>query len=81
MAKANHKSRTPITERSVTVQESARHHSLSRVLRAIRAHRKLNTTYFPWIKIAGVWLEDAGFKAGERVRITVEDKRLIITPM
>ncbi|MBR8401973.1 SymE family type I addiction module toxin [Burkholderia cenocepacia] len=62
-------------------QQSARHHSLSRVLRAIRAHRKLNTTYFPWIKIAGVWLEDAGFEAGERVRITVEDKRLIITPM
>ncbi|WP_155637549.1 phosphoadenosine phosphosulfate reductase family protein [Burkholderia cepacia] len=29
----------------------------------------------------GVWLEDAGFEAGERVRITVEDKRLITTPM
>ncbi|WP_249183535.1 SymE family type I addiction module toxin [Burkholderia cenocepacia] len=28
--------------------------------------------------MAGVWLEDAGFEAGERVRITVEDKRLII---
>lgn len=71
----------PVTERFVTVQESARHHSLSRVLRAIRTHRKLNTTYYPWIKLAGVWLEDAGFEAGERVRITVEDKRLIITPM
>ncbi|WP_081065859.1 SymE family type I addiction module toxin [Burkholderia diffusa] len=80
MANTNHKSRAPVTERFVTVQESARHHSLSRVLRAIRAHRKLNTTYFPWIKIAGVWLEDAGFEAGERVRI-IEDKRLIITPM
>ncbi|MGY6239138.1 SymE family type I addiction module toxin (plasmid) [Burkholderia ambifaria] len=32
-------------------------------------------------KLVGVWLEDAGFEAGERVRITVEDKRLIITPM
>ncbi|WP_349253047.1 SymE family type I addiction module toxin [Burkholderia cenocepacia] len=47
----------------------------------MREHRRLNTTYFPWIKIAGVWLEDAGFEAGERVRITVEDKRLVITPM
>ncbi|WP_279610155.1 SymE family type I addiction module toxin [Burkholderia sp. BCC1640] len=54
---------------------------MSRVLRAIRAHRKLNTTYFPWIKLAGVSLEDAGFETGERVRITVEDKRLITTPM
>ncbi|WP_257128158.1 type I toxin-antitoxin system SymE family toxin [Burkholderia sp. MSMB1072] len=26
-------------------------------------------------------MEDAGFEAGERVRIAVEDKRLIITPM
>ncbi|RQS48355.1 SymE family type I addiction module toxin [Burkholderia sp. Bp8984] len=77
MANANHKSRPVVTERFVKIQESARHHSLSRVLRAIRAHRKLNTTYYPWIK----WLEDAGFEAGERVRITVEDKRLIITPM
>ncbi|WP_244109630.1 SymE family type I addiction module toxin [Burkholderia cenocepacia] len=30
---------------------------------------------------SGSWLEDAGFDAGERVRITVEDKRLIIMPM
>ncbi|WP_175766747.1 SymE family type I addiction module toxin [Burkholderia cenocepacia] len=82
MANANHKSRPVVTERFVTVQESARHHSLSRVLRAIRAHRKLNTTYYPWIKLAGVWfVEDAGFEAGERVRITVEEKRLITTPM
>ncbi|MBJ9594771.1 SymE family type I addiction module toxin [Burkholderia seminalis] len=81
MANANHKSRPVITERFVKIQESARHHSLTRVLRAIRAHRKLNTTYYPWIKLAGVWLEDAGFEAGERVRITVEHQRLIITPM
>ncbi|WP_081078022.1 SymE family type I addiction module toxin [Burkholderia pseudomultivorans] len=81
MANANHKSRAPVTERFVTVQKSARHHSLSTVLRAIRAQRRLNTTYCPWIKLAGVWLEEAGFEAGERVRITVEDKRLIITPL
>ncbi|MEK2600048.1 SymE family type I addiction module toxin [Burkholderia arboris] len=81
MANANHKSRPVVTERFVKIQESARHHTLSRVLRAIRAHRKLNTTYYPWIKLAGVWLEDAGFEAGERVRITVEHQRLITTPM
>ncbi|KVL40251.1 hypothetical protein WS97_05390 [Burkholderia territorii] len=81
MANANHKPRPVVTERFVKIQKSARHHSLSRVLRAIRAHRKLNTTYYLWIKLAGVWLEDAGFEAGERVRITVEDKHLIITPM
>ncbi|MGU7841447.1 SymE family type I addiction module toxin [Burkholderia sp. AW33-5] len=81
MANANHKSRPVVTERFVKIQESACHHSLSRVLRVTRAYRKLNTTYYPWIKLAGVWLEEAGFEAGERVRITVEDKRLIITPM
>ncbi|WP_407945462.1 SymE family type I addiction module toxin [Paraburkholderia hiiakae] len=34
----------------------------------------------PWLKLAGRWLELAGFEAGQRVRITVEDKRLVITP-
>ncbi|WP_322084703.1 hypothetical protein, partial [Burkholderia sp. BCC1972] len=68
MANINHKSRTPVTERFVTVQESARHHSLSGVLRAIRAHRKLNTAYYPWIKLTGVSLEDAGFEAGRAPR-------------
>ncbi|WP_230949067.1 SymE family type I addiction module toxin [Burkholderia diffusa] len=29
--------------------------------------------YFPWIRLAGVWLEEAGFEAGGRVRITFQD--------
>ncbi|WP_245639756.1 SymE family type I addiction module toxin [Paraburkholderia heleia] len=32
------------------------------------------------LKLSGCWLELAGFEAGQRVRITVEDKRLVITP-
>ncbi|MEM5399751.1 SymE family type I addiction module toxin [Paraburkholderia unamae] len=33
-----------------------------------------------WLKLSGRWLEVAGFEPGQRVRSTVEDKRLVITP-
>jgi toxic protein SymE len=32
---------------------------------------------FPWMKLS----ETAGFKPGQRVRITVEHQKLIITPL
>lgn len=35
----------------------------------------------PWLNISGVWLEELGFKVGERVRITTRDKLLIIEPL
>jgi hypothetical protein len=33
----------------------------------------------PELKVSGVWLEAAGFKAGEKVNITVSKQQLIIT--
>jgi toxic protein SymE len=33
----------------------------------------------PELKVSGVWLEEAGFKAGEKVNITVSEQQLIIT--
>lgn len=32
----------------------------------------------PELKISGVWLLENGFKAGERVEITISEKQLII---
>ncbi|WP_454871575.1 SymE family type I addiction module toxin [Paraburkholderia xenovorans] len=37
-------------------------------------------TFFPWLRIAGMWLEHAGFPPGQRVRIEVQYGRLVITP-
>lgn len=34
----------------------------------------------PWIRLAGRWLEQAGFSIRSRVRVQVEEGRLIITP-
>lgn len=44
-------------------------------------HRKLNwkDKIVPELKVSGVWLEAAGFKAGEKVNITVSEQQLIIT--
>lgn len=33
---------------------------------------------FPWLNVSGAWLEEAGFKVGDQVEITVEDNLLII---
>jgi toxic protein SymE len=36
---------------------------------------------FPWMKLSGRWIETAGLEPGQRVRITVEHQKLIITPL
>lgn len=33
----------------------------------------------PWLNVSGLWLEEAGFKIGDQVEITVENNTLIIT--
>lgn len=35
---------------------------------------------FPWFKVSGRWLEHAGFKPNQRLKIEVHDERLVITP-
>lgn len=35
----------------------------------------------PWLNVSGLWLEQAGFKSGGPVEITVQDKTLIITKL
>jgi len=32
----------------------------------------------PWLNVSGLWLEQAGFNIGDRLKITVENGRLII---
>jgi toxic protein SymE len=32
----------------------------------------------PWLSVDGLWLEQAGFKAGDQVEITVTSNQLII---
>jgi toxic protein SymE len=32
----------------------------------------------PWLNVSGVWLEQAGFRIGDRVQITIEQNQLII---
>ena len=33
----------------------------------------------PWLTLSGIWLEAAGFKAGDQVEILVKDHELLIT--
>ena len=71
MADANLKARLPVAERFVTIQQSMRY----------RCNWRSRTTppLYPWMKLAGRWIENAGFTAGQRVKIAVEQGRLTIT--
>jgi hypothetical protein len=45
-------------------------------------HRQLawgNQKIVPELKLSGAWLEAAGFRAGEKVNIAIQDNQLIIT--
>lgn len=72
MTKANHKARAPVTEQFVTVQESQRY-------REWTSGNPKPATFYPWLKPAGRWIEQAGFTPGQRLRISVEHGRLVIT--
>ncbi|WP_243849847.1 SymE family type I addiction module toxin [Paraburkholderia rhizosphaerae] len=41
--------------------------------------RRTMPPLYPWMKLAGRWIEHAGFTPGQRVRISVEHGRLTIT--
>lgn len=59
MADANLKARSSVTERFVTIQQSQRQ---PRNWRA-----GYTPPLYPWMKLAGRWIEHAGFEAGQRV--------------
>ncbi len=71
MAEANLKTRPPVTERFVTIQQSQRHQR--------NWGSRTTPPLYPWMKLAGRWIEQAGFEAGQRVRIAVEQGWLTIT--
>jgi len=44
-------------------------------------HMRKEPATFPWMKLSGRWIQTAGFEPGQRVRITVEHQKLVITPL
>ncbi len=54
------------------------------LLRKLKIHskfriRRWDNTTVPEIRLEGRWLEEVGFKEGERVKIQVEQNKLTIT--
>ena len=41
---------------------------------------KLPTRSVPYVRLCGLWLKDAGFAIGQRIRVEVSEGRLTIVP-
>ena len=60
-------------------KENIRQVKLQSKYRPIRSGWITNTgTEIPWLTLSGLWLEQAGFKKGDRVEILVENNLLTI---
>lgn len=73
MAKADHKAFDAHPDRCVTIQESPR-------WRPYSPKRRAAPPLVPWFKVSGRWLEEAGFMPRQRLKVEVQQQRLVITP-
>ena len=74
MAVADLKAFDAPSTRTVTIQESRR-------WRPYSPRRRINKPpLVPWLKLSGRWLEHAGFKPRQRLKVEVQPQRLVITP-
>ncbi|WP_244131475.1 SymE family type I addiction module toxin [Burkholderia pseudomultivorans] len=78
MADAHHNVPTLFPDRFVTIQESFRYR---RHIPRVRFQDRKPPVKYPWMKLSGRWIEDAGFEPAQRVRIEVTIGRLVITPI
>jgi toxic protein SymE len=77
MAEANHKTVAPVSERFVTISSQRRPRPIRSVQDFYRPRNDLPPA--PWIRLAGRWLEKAGFEINSRIRVEVQRGKLVIT--
>ena len=55
----------------------------TRQLKVYQQHRSLSsgTRIVPELRLTGIWIEQLGFKIGDKVNITTRDRLLIIEPI
>lgn len=57
----------------------------ARKLKVYPKYRPLSSSYsgriVPELRLCGQWLEQSGFRIGERVQVTIKDQEIIIKPM
>jgi hypothetical protein len=55
--------------------------SKTRRLKVYYAHHGNSTRHHPYIRLAGKYLLNFGFKVGDKVQIQMEEQRIIITKL
>jgi len=53
----------------------------SRQLKVYGLNRSSDNKEVPQLRLSGVWIEQLGFKVGDKVNITTRDRLLIIEPL
>jgi len=53
----------------------------SRQLKIYGLNRSSDNKEVPQLRISGVWIEQLGFKVGNKVNVTTRDRLLIIEPL
>ena len=53
----------------------------SRQLKVYSSHRWSDNKTVPELRLTGLWIEQLGFKIGDKVNITTRDRLLIIEPI
>lgn len=72
MAKTNHTTSTPITERRLKI--AADFYPVHTKCKAYSPAKPV-----PWIRLRGLWLRQAGFEVNENVKVRVMKGCLVIT--
>ncbi|KWF17331.1 SymE family type I addiction module toxin [Burkholderia pseudomultivorans] len=78
MADANHSATVLFLDRFVPTQEASRQ---GRTFPELRVAGDAPPVLHLWAKLSGRWIDAAGFHPGQRLRLEVTHKRLVITPI
>jgi toxic protein SymE len=80
MANANHKAVAQVTERILTVSAQRRPRPYP-LAGPYQRRAPPDLPYAPWIRLSGRWLEQAGFQISSKIRVEIQNGKLIITPV
>lgn len=54
---------------------------IDKILKVEKEYRKTKRKLYPSIRLKGLWLEEAGIRYDQHVHVTIENDKLVISPV